>query len=98
MMVCDSTNGVVRLIMPDVSYIATSTSCKFYVKRSKNNLNRIDIVGYNTATHNVYDRNYNQNYGSPAIASNCIVMLYSQTWYVFKLLFQYYNILSNIIY
>ena len=80
---CDSTNGAVRLIMPDVSYIATSTSCKFYVKRTTNNLNQIDIVGYSTSIHNVYDRSYNQNYVAPAIGSSTIILLYNQAWYEF---------------
>ena len=38
MMFCDSTNGAVRLIWPEVSNISIYTSCKFYVKQTTNNI------------------------------------------------------------
>ena len=82
--------------MIDVSYIATSTSCKFYVKRTTNNLNQIDIVGYSTSIHNVYDRSYNQNYVAPAIGSSTIILLYNQAWYELKYFFIIINFISFI--
>ena len=83
MMFCDTTNEGVCLKMPDISAISTTTSFKFYVKRTTSNLSQIDIVGYSTTIHNVYDRRYNQNYVSSAIGSSTIVLLYNQAWYEF---------------
>ena len=82
MIFCNSTNGSVRLVLPDVSLLQLYVSCKFHVRRINNSNNQIDIVGYSSSTNNVYDSRNNKSNQAAAIGTGCVVMLFQQAWYV----------------